>query len=197
MFIRKTTHTDNKSGKKYCTCKLVESIRTERGPRQRPILNLGAKFSLPKQQWKELANRIETIISGQLSFFRAPPQIEELAQRLARKIIATHGQSQPAPVEEQSNTDFQSVDVNSIENEQIRSVGAESVVLAAIQELELDSKLQDLGLNRPAVDAAIGVITARLLAPASERATHNTIKRLISAFPRRKETTVRWSAWRF
>jgi len=78
----------------------------------------------------------------------------------------------PVPVEEQNKPDFHTVDVNSLESEQIRSVGGESVVLATIKGLELYSKLEALGFNRPNIEAAIGVITARLLAPASEHATH-------------------------
>jgi len=171
MFIRKTTHTDNKNGQNYCTYKLVESVRTERGPRQRPVLNLGSDFSLSREKWKELADRIEAIISGQLCLFPVSEEIEQTAQRYARKIVRRHGQT-PVPVEEQDKPDFQTVDVNSLESEQIRSVGGESVVLATIKGLELDSKLESLGFNRPNIEAAIGVITARLLAPASERATH-------------------------
>jgi hypothetical protein len=172
MFIRKTTHTDNKTGQGYCTYKLVESIRTERGPRQRTVLNLGADFSLPQEKWKEVADRIETIISGQLSLLPVPEEIEQTAQRYAKKIIRRHGQRTPVPAHEQNKADFQTVDVNSLENEQIRSVGGESVVLATIKELELDNKLESLGFKRANIEAAIGVITARLLAPASEYATH-------------------------
>lgn len=172
MFIRKTTHTDNKTGRKYYTYKLVESIRTDRGPRQRPVLNIGTDFTLPIEKWKELADRIEAIISGQYNFFPVPEEIEQLAKRYARKIIRRHGQRSPVALEDQSKADYQTVDVNSLENEQIRSVGGESVVLATIQELELDRKLEELGFNRPNIEAAIGVITARLLAPTSERATH-------------------------
>jgi hypothetical protein len=172
MFIRKTTHTNNKNGQKYHTYKLVESIRTARGPRQRPVLNIGKQFTLPKKEWKELADRIEAIISGQSNLFAVPEEIEQLAQRYARIIIRRHGQRSPVAVKDQSKPDYQTVDVNSLENEQIRSVGGESVVLATIKELELDRKLEALGFNRPNIEAAIGVITARLLAPTSERATH-------------------------
>ncbi len=172
MFIRESTHTDNRSGRKYRTYKLVESVRTERGPRQRTLLNIGAGFSLPQEQWKELANRIEAIISGQISLFPVPEEIERFAQMYAHKIIRRHGQKEPAPAEENGKPDFQTVDINSLDHEQIRSVGGESVILAAIKELELDRTLEALGFNKPNVDAAIGVIAARLLAPASERATH-------------------------
>lgn len=172
MFIRKTTHTNNKNGQTYHTYKLVESIRTARGPRQRPVLNIGKDFTLPQEKWKELADRIEAIISCQSNLFPVPEEIEQLAQRYARTIIRRHGQRSPVAVKDQSEPDFQTVDVNSMENEQIRSVGGESVVLATIKELELDRKLEELGFNRINIEAAIGVIAARLLAPTSERATH-------------------------
>jgi hypothetical protein len=172
MFIRKTTHTENKNGQTYYTYKLVESIRTARGPRQRPVLNLGKEFTLEKEKWKELADRIEAIISGQSSLFPVPEEIEQLARRYAQAIIRRHGQRSPVDVKDQIKPDYQTVDINSLENEQIRSVGGESVVLATIKELELDRKLEELGFNRPDIEAAIGVITARLLAPTSERATH-------------------------
>lgn len=172
MFIRKTTHTDKKNGQKYHTYKLVESVRTQRGPRQRTLLNIGKTLDLPQEQWKDLADRIESIVAGQLSLFPVSGEIERLARRYAEKIIRGHGQCSPEILEERHETDFQTVDINSVDNEQIRSVGGEIVVLETIRELELDRKLEALGFNRPAFEAAIGVITARLLAPASERATH-------------------------
>ena len=65
----------------YYTYKLVESIRTERGPRQRDVLNLGVNFDLPKEQWKDLANCIEEIITGQLPLIDYPKVIRTLAKR--------------------------------------------------------------------------------------------------------------------
>lgn len=177
MFIRKTTHTNNKNGQAYSTYKLIESIRTERGPRQRAVLNLGSDFTIDPEQWKELADRIEQIISGQTCLFPVSEQIEQAARRYAQQIIRRHGQRSPVSVTEQDTPDFQTVDLNTLENEQIRSVGGESVVLAAIFELELDKKLEAMGFNRPNIEATIGVIAARLLAPTSERATHVWLQR--------------------
>ncbi len=53
MFIRKVPHKDKKSGKKYFTYKLVESVRTERGPRQRDVL----KRTLPVSRTRIQDNR--------------------------------------------------------------------------------------------------------------------------------------------
>jgi len=156
---------------------LVESVRTERGPRQRILLNLGANFTAPEEQWKDLANRIEEIITGQERLFAYPEEIENLARRYARKVIRYQGE--PVMGEraggsssEGDRADYQRVDINTVESEHPRPVGAEYVVHETIKELELDNKLSALGFNKPALDAAIGVIAARLIAPSSERACH-------------------------
>jgi len=67
MFIREVIKSKKGSSKKFVYHLLVESYRSPKGPRQRTLLSLG-KLELPRQQWKALANRIEEIISGQLSF---------------------------------------------------------------------------------------------------------------------------------
>ena len=175
MFISKVTHIEKKSQQQYHTFKLLESVRTERGPRQRMILNLGTDFTLPEEQWKDLANRIEEIITGQDPLFDYSEEIEALASRYARKIVRYQGQ--PSLRESgvrpgAGETDYQRVDISTVDNEHARSVGVEYVVHETIKELALDEKLIDLGFYKPTVDAAIGVIAARLIAPSSERAAH-------------------------
>ena len=178
MFVCKVSHYDKTNRREYHTFKLVESVRTERGPRQRDILNLGTDFDLPKEKWKEFADRVEEIISGQTSLWNYPEEIERLAGRHARKIIRKNasivvkkeGSSSDAP------PDCRTVDVNSVENEQARTIGGEHVVYEMIKELELDRKLAQLKFNKPHLEAAIGVIVARLINPTSERATHLWLK---------------------
>ena len=87
MFIRKVPHKNNKNRKEYYTYKLVESIRTQRGPRQQDVLNLGVDFDLPKEQWKDLANCIEAIITKQRTLFDYPKKISRLARKYARTIV--------------------------------------------------------------------------------------------------------------
>jgi transposase len=177
MFIRKTTHTNKGNKKEYHTFKLIESVRTERGPRQRMLLNLGTGFTLAEERWKDLANRIEEIVTGQDSLWVYPEEVETLAIRYARKVIDYQGR--PGKGEEKSaDPDYQRVDIDTIDNERSRSVGAEQVVYETIKLLELDDLFTALGFNKPALDAAIGVIAARLIAPSSERATHLWLQEL-------------------
>jgi len=170
MFIRKVPHKNRKNRKEYYTYKLVESIRTERGPRQRDILNLGVDFNLPKEHWKDLANCIEGIITGQQSLIDYPKAIRTLARRYARRIIRE--QASVIIEGEGIPPDYATIDVNSVENEEARTVGAEYVVYQAIKELELDRKLRELGLNRYQVATSLGIIAGRMIVPGSERATH-------------------------
>ncbi|PIP08761.1 MAG: hypothetical protein COX51_02735 [Syntrophobacteraceae bacterium CG23_combo_of_CG06-09_8_20_14_all_50_8] len=59
MYIRKVTHANKKNRQEYPAYKLVESVRSERGPQQRMLLNMGADFTFPEERWKDLANSIE------------------------------------------------------------------------------------------------------------------------------------------
>ena len=170
MFIRKVPHKNKKNRREYFTYKLVESVRTERGPRQRDVLNLGVRFDLPREQWKELANCIEGTLTGQRPLFDYPKKISTLARKYAREI--TRQQAQAIGEAEDVPSDYQVVDVNSVDNEDIRSVGAEHVVYETMRQLGLDRKLRSFGLTRMQLALTMGVIAGRMIAPGSERATH-------------------------
>ena len=63
MFIRETIKTDRKTGKKYTSYQLVESIRTEQGPRQRILITIASDTALDSSEKKDLANRIENALN--------------------------------------------------------------------------------------------------------------------------------------
>lgn len=174
MYIAKVFHTHKRTGKEYYTFKLVESLRTDRGPRQRMLLNLGTDFSVPEEKWTELANRIEEIVTGQSRFFPCPEDIEERAARYAHQVVAYHGKEE----KKSSSPDYQRIDVDTIDHQHVRSVGAEHVVYETMKALGLPDLFASLGFNKPALEAAIGVIAARLIAPSSERATHRWLQNM-------------------
>ncbi|MBL7225224.1 MAG: IS1634 family transposase [Desulfobacteraceae bacterium] len=133
-------------------------------------MNLGVGFDLPKEQWKDLANCIEEIITGQRTLIDYPKEIRSLARRYTKKIIRQ--KSCATAQGENIVPDFATVDVNSVENEESRTVGAEYVVYQTIKELEIDRKLKEFGFNKHQLSAALGVIAGRMIVPGSERATH-------------------------
>jgi len=167
MYIRRTSIKSRKDGSHYYSYRLVESKRTERGVRQHTLLNLGADFALPREQWTELTRRIEGILGGQRSMFDIDRNVEQLAESCASRIIASF-----QDVESLEDNDFREVDVNSVEMGRPRSVGAEHIALEALRLLNLDGKLKELGFNGPQTAAALGTIIGRCCAPGSELATH-------------------------
>ena len=167
MFIRKVFHTDKKNNTVYHTFKLIESVRTERGPRQRMVVNLGADFNVPEEKWKDLANRIEQIATGQSPLFPPSADIEDLALLYAKRIISYHGKE-----DKKDSPDYHTVDIDTLDHHDVRSVGSEHVIYETMKTLGLPDLFASFGFNKPATDAAIGVIAAKLIAPSSDRATH-------------------------
>ena len=62
--LKKSKNKTAREKKSYEYLHLVENVRTEKGPRQRLILNLGA-LDIPQDKYKELANCIEAMLCGQ------------------------------------------------------------------------------------------------------------------------------------
>jgi transposase len=176
MFIKKALKADRKTGKSYFAYHLVESVRTDKGPRQRTLLYLGSQIDLPGGEHKLLAQRIEGIIAGDSSLFSCSEDVERLAQLYAQQVI--HRLSKPQAGEETSGTaepekQFVNIDVNSIEKSEPRTVGAEHLMLQMANQLELPQQLQRLGLSKTDVSIALGSIIARTVFPDSERSTYD------------------------
>lgn len=168
MFIRKTRTVNRQTGKTYFNFQLVESYRTPRGPRQRILLSLGSDLDLTKEECNFLANRIEEIIYGQSSLLVATEKIETLAQAFAAKWINTHSTE---PAEKEPPEEFKTIDLNTIEQSEARSVGAEHILLHLVNEIELPKKLRQMGMAEKEIKLSLASIIARAVAPASERAT--------------------------
>ncbi len=166
MYIRRTTIKSRKDGKQYYTYRLVESERTEKGVRQRTIINLGTGFSLPREQWPELTSRIQQLLHGEALLFALPPKIEEMAQNYAAQIIQAQGKT------DEDKSDHREVDIDSLELSRPRSIGCEHVALEAFNFLKLGEHLKALGLNDPQIAAATGTLIGRMCNPGSELATH-------------------------
>lgn len=168
MYIRRTTIKSRQDGSQYYTYRIVESRRTENGVKQTTLLNLGADFSLSREQWPDLIKRIEEILSGQHSLVTNCREIEEIAQNIASRLLVTQQQD----AGRSDTTDYQEIDTASIEISRPRSVGCEHAALETLRLLKLDTKLKELGFNGPETAAAIGTIIGRVCSPGSERATH-------------------------
>jgi transposase len=177
MFIRQTKKTIG--GKSYLQHQLMESLRTPSGPRQRLLLNLGQSFEIPRDTWKELANAIEAQLHNQPILFDCDPEITKLArhysqilirQRLALQTTVT-GQKHAETADAGQTARHEGVDVHSVATSEARTIGAEQVVLAQMEQYGLDRLLESLQFNAAEIQYAKMLLVGRLCHPASERET--------------------------
>ena len=175
MFIRTKSKIDPVTKKTYSWLQLIESIRTERGPRQRILLNLGSELGLNLEELKELANRIEEIVSGQTTCALSSPKIENLARLHASRLIKNLAKPTFDKGETAAVPDYATIDLRSVVHQEARTVGTEDLLLRIAKELKIPQKLTELHFSPKQVSIAIGSIIARATFPASERATHSRL----------------------
>jgi len=176
MFIRTFKQKDKKTGRVYENHKLVESIRTEKGPRQRVIMSLGT-LTIPKIDWPRLAHALECRIRGQKSLLQ--DHDVELEQ-LALKLVSNNSLSKSLEVlsdeiqqtETPKSHDSQALgDLETIKTKETRSLGAEVVCMKAWDLLGFSDMLRKLKFSTKSVSLAMVLIFGRLVSPGSERQT--------------------------
>jgi transposase len=171
MYIKKVKKQNAPGKKAYEYLHLIENVRTEKGPRQRLILNLGA-LDIAPDKYKELANTIEGALSGQRSLFSPDPKIARHAQQAVRSILEKR--SKEASLLEMGRApmpDYQHVDVASIEASEARTVGPEYVCHSIWKELGLNQILLTEGVSPQDLMIIETLVLGRLVFPASERQT--------------------------
>ena len=139
MYIKEVKKQNKGYRKVFVSHRLIESYRTDRGPRHRTILNLG-KLSLPKDQWKILSDRIEEIVVGQTSLIPPDKNIEQLAGHYADIIIQNALLEKPS-TDASKPCQYETVDLYSLKNGRCRTIGAEYVGLSMFKALTLQRNL--------------------------------------------------------
>ncbi|URA09663.1 IS1634 family transposase [Thermospira aquatica] len=185
MFVKPISIPNRKTGKRYTYYRLCESYRLGNTVRHRNILNLGKLEELPdRSDHKVLADRIEQIVYKRPSLFvsQIPQKIENLAQHYASIIIQKGLLDIPkeslvsTEAADEGSHDYQEVDVNSLEHNDAREVGAEWLCRQALEELGLSRYLGELGWEERWIKMAMIYITARAVFPASEHKTEEWLK---------------------
>ncbi len=166
MYVKKVRKRNGKTQKVYEYIHLVENVRTEKGPRQRLILNLG-NLDIYPTQYRAFAKRVENILTGQRSFLDLDANLEKQARAAAEKIF----RKQAKEIGESEETEYQRIDVNSLESGTNRSLGPEYVCHSTWEELKLDRFLNRQGITRNVVPLIEALVIGRLIDPGNERYT--------------------------
>jgi transposase len=169
MYLRKTTR--KYKGKTYCTYLLVESLMTDKGPRQRTVCSLGGLEPRPREQWLALARHVEAALMGQQCIDEqkdAKTKVDAIVDRIKAK--RSHHEQGPAD-------DMLAVDTGGIEVEQAREAGPVHVGHQMWQRLDMDTILKRSGLEIKARVMTQLMVMNRFVAPSSELAMPAWIRR--------------------
>jgi len=177
MFIRESKTKNKKTGKVYIKHSLVQSVRTERGPRQRVVLTLG-RLSVDRIYWKDLAAALEAFLSGReetlfLDGFELPEEVLSEVAR-TRAVARRHSyrfENEAADEAAGSVSVFQEVNVASVRCSDSRSLGPEMVAHQAWESLEFNRLLGGFGFSPKEQALAATVIWGRLIQPGSDIST--------------------------
>jgi hypothetical protein len=170
MFIREYRTKNKKTGKIYIKHQLVESYRTEAGPRQRIVMNLG-KVNLERSDWRRLAFALEGKLSGQDTLLDEP-KINAAADAAMRNYDFYKIRKKNKVAKGKSLT----IDLEKVGTCACRSLGPELAGASAWDRLSMDTILKEAGLDIKSRELAKATVLARLISPASEASTLKWIK---------------------
>ena len=165
MFIKRTTK--RLKGKTYFNHLLVESVATEKGPRHRVVCSLGSLEPAPPKEWRALARRMEEALDEQQALLidkplAALPEPGREGLRARRPRVGA---------------DSGEFDLEGLEFEQCREAGPVHVGHQMWERLGLDQILSQAGLSDDAQLLSQLMTLNRLIAPRSELAMSEWIRR--------------------
>jgi len=180
MYIREYKEIDKETGRAKIKHKLVASVRTDKGPRQKVIMPLGT-LNVPRIDWKRLAHALECRITGQQSLLQAHDADLEI---LALKLISNNDLSKSLEVvaevkqmeqeqqkKEPDRNRYVPIDLGSVKMMRTRGLGAELLCMRAWEMLGLADILKKLGFLPTSIALAMTLIFGRMISPGSERHT--------------------------
>ena len=185
MFIKTIVKTDTKTKKRYEYLRLSESYRVGKLSRHRTILNLGeVPFLNSPERKKSFADRFEAILNGENTLFSSSgTEMDSLLEKfhkkyreqniLPNKIDKTEKGSE---LEEVEKEDWEEVNLNSLETEEVKEIGAEWICYQAIEQLDFKKCLLEAGLSERETKIALMHIISKAVYPASERRTAEWIR---------------------
>ena len=165
MFIKRTTK--RLKGKTYFNHLLVESVATDKGPRHRVVCSLGSLEPGPPKEWRALARRMEEALDEQQALLIDKP-LAALPEPGCEGLRARRPRV---------GADSGEFDLEGLEFEQCREAGPVHVGHQMWERLGLDQILSQAGLSDDAQLLSQLMTLNRLIAPRSELAMSEWIRR--------------------
>lgn len=173
VYIRRTTKFVR--GRAYHSYLIVESVQTERGPRQHTICSLGSAPPAPPEDWPGLVRELEAAQSGQLPLTDPSPALTRLLQR--RPALEAPPVPSEAGLPPPADEEPVAVRPGRVTVEEAREAGPVHVGHQFWLRLGIDEVLSHAGFSKQACRLSELMTLNRLIAPRSEHAMPDWFRR--------------------
>jgi hypothetical protein len=174
MFIKRTTKTVN--GIPYHNYLLVQSVKTEKGPRHKTVCSLGNLEAGPPKKWREMAQKIESAIAGQLAL-QPDPVIDRIVRKAREAGVLAVAQEQNSSVNQAIQDTWAKIDTSTVRVDDAAEAGPVHVAHQIWEKLELDEVLEAANLPERAIRLTEIEVINRLVEPGSEHSVRNWVSR--------------------
>jgi transposase len=173
MFFRTQTRTNPHTGQLSIYYRLVENNRNALGGvSQRNIMTVGFMDDVSTEDLHRIADRLDDRIAGQTALFEENDTVRRYVDNLYTRLVEEKRIDRVLDARKRMEAhDWQRVDMNSIENRDVRELGAEWMCLQTLRRLQIDRFLDDRGWSAGDRDLALAHIVCRTVYPASELKT--------------------------
>jgi hypothetical protein len=176
MYIRKTVR--RYKDKTYVNYLLVESVLTEKGPRQKVICSLGDLSPRRAEEWLALARKLKDALTGQLSLpgiAAEDPELQKLIQSLPQQPPGDEDAPEGSG-DDASPGGLIAVHFDRVRHEQPRPAGHIHVGFEFWKRLGLDEILRSLEFSAWSITLTCAMTLNRLICPAAEYAMPDWIR---------------------
>lgn len=177
MYIRKTIR--RYKDKTYVNFLLVESVLTDKGPRQRVVCSLGDLSPKPPEQWLALARKLQDALTGQLALpglAEDDPDLQQIIHGVRRQAAATATDGAATDPSATPPGGLISVHIDRVTCEEPRPAGHIHVGLQFWNRLGLDDILKSLDFAPEVIKLTCAMTLNRLVHPTAEYAMPDRIR---------------------
>jgi hypothetical protein len=173
MFFKTHSRINPQTGRLSIYYRLVENNRTALGGiSQRSIMGVGFMDDVNTEELHLIADGLNDRISGQVRLIEDSPKVQDYVEHLYNRLIKEKRIDRVLDFQKRmASCDWQRVDMNSLENREVRELGGEWLCLQTVRQLGIDRYLESKKWEDLDRDLALAHIVCRTVYPSSELKT--------------------------
>ena len=173
MFFRTDSRIDSQTKEMYVSYRLVESYRDIVGDtRHRTILTVGRMDGITPQQLWSIADGLNARYEGAQFLFPESPVVKHYVDFIWERLVSEKKIDIVRNIHlKEAAKDWQKIDMQSINNKDVREVGAEWLCFQTLERLGVGELLRQNRFSEEETNLALSHIVSRAVYPASELKT--------------------------